>query len=139
MGKITYGRCARSPLTYNQMVVDEITEAQADRIFHALSDRTRRDIVVRSMQAPSSVTQLATAYAMSFAAVQKHVAVLEHAGLVTKERQGRLQLVRGNAETVRRAAALLEQYEALWTDRAERMRNILTTGAQNRENRKDPS
>ena len=91
------------------------------------------------MQAPRSVTELSRAYAMSFAAVQKHVAVLEQAGLVTKERSGRTQLVRGNPSTVRRASALLEQYEALWTDRAERMRNILTTGAQNRENRKDPS
>ncbi|HEY3337052.1 MAG TPA: metalloregulator ArsR/SmtB family transcription factor [Propionicimonas sp.] len=110
------------------MVVDEEVETQTDQVFHALSDRTRRDIVVRAMQAPSSVTELARAYSMSFAAVQKHVAVLERAGLVTKERQGRLQLVRGNPETVRRAAALLEQYEALWVDRAERMRTILATG-----------
>lgn len=109
------------------MVVDEIAEAQVDRVFHALADRTRRDIVVRSMQAPRSVTELARAYAMSFAAVQKHVAVLEQAGLVTKERRGRTQLVRSNPETVRRASALLEQYEALWVERAERMRDILTT------------
>jgi DNA-binding transcriptional ArsR family regulator len=110
------------------MVVDEMAEAQVDRVFHALADRTRRDIVVRSMQAPRSVTELSRAYAMSFAAVQKHVAVLEQAGLVTKERSGRTQLVRGNPATVRRASALLEQYEALWVERAERMRDILTTG-----------
>ena len=113
MGNSTYGSHLHRRLTYNQMVVDEIVETQADRVFHALADRTRRDIVVRAMQAPRSVTELATAYAMSFAAVQKHVAVLEHAGLVTKERRGRLQLVRGNPETVRRAAAVVEQYEAL--------------------------
>jgi DNA-binding transcriptional ArsR family regulator len=110
------------------MVVDKMIEAQADRVFHALADRTRRDIVVRSMQAPRSVTELSRAYSMSFAAVQKHVAVLERAGLVTKERSGRIQLVRGNPATVRRASALLEQYEALWVERAERMRDILTTG-----------
>lgn len=110
------------------MVVDEILQTQLDRVFHALADRTRRDIVIRAMQAPSSVTELARSYSMSFAAVQKHVAVLEQAGLVTKERKGRLQLVRGNPETVGRAAALLEQYEALWVDRAERMQEILTTG-----------
>ena len=128
MGNSTYGNHVQRRLTYNQMVVDEIVETQTDRVFHALADRTRRDIVVRTMQTPCSVTELATAYAMSFAAVQKHVAVLEHAGLVTKEREGRRQLVRGNPETVRRAGALLEQYEALWADRAERMRDILTTG-----------
>ncbi|HEY3406782.1 MAG TPA: metalloregulator ArsR/SmtB family transcription factor [Propionicimonas sp.] len=109
------------------MVVDELAETQVDRVFHALADRTRRDIVVRSMQAPRSVTELSHAYAMSFAAVQKHVAVLEQAGLVTKERSGRTQLVRANPATVRRASALLEQYEALWVERAGRMREILTT------------
>jgi DNA-binding transcriptional ArsR family regulator len=93
-----------------------------------LADRTRRDIIVRSMQAPSSITDLARAYSMSFAAVQKHVAVLEQAGLVTKERRGRVQLVRGNPETVGRTAALLDQYEALWADRTGRMEDILTTG-----------
>jgi DNA-binding transcriptional ArsR family regulator len=128
MSKTTYGAASRLPLTYNQMVVDEVFEAQTDRVFHALADRTRRDIVVRSMQVPSSVTELSRAYSMSFAAVQKHVAVLEHAGLVTKQRSGRAQLGRANPETVRRAAALLEQYEALWVERADRMRSILTTG-----------
>mgnify|MGYP000946470856 CR=1 FL=1 len=111
-------------------------EDRADAFFHALADRTRRDIVVRSLQEPRSVTELSRAYSMSFAAVQKHVAVLEQAGLVTKERSGRTQLVRGNPETVRRAAALLEQYEVLWIERAERMRDILTTD-RTTDNRKD--
>ena len=128
MRKSTYGTSDPRRLTYNQMVVDMVPATQTDRVFHALADRTRRDIVVRAMQAPRSVTELARAYSMSFAAVQKHVAVLEQAGLVTKERRGRQQLVHGNPGTVRRAAALLEQYEALWVERSERMRNILTTG-----------
>lgn len=128
MGNSTYRATPHGGITYNQMVVDEVVETQTDRVFQALADRTRRDIVVRAMQAPLSVTELAQAYSMSFAAVQKHVAVLEYAGLVTKERQGRLQLVRGNPETVHRAADLLEQYAALWADRADRMRNILITG-----------
>jgi DNA-binding transcriptional ArsR family regulator len=110
------------------MVVDEFLDIQADQVFHALADRTRRDIVLRAIQAPSSVTELARAYSMSFAAVQKHVAVLERAGLVTKQRQGRRQLVRGNPETIRCAAALLERYEAFWVERTDRMRNVLTTG-----------
>lgn len=98
---------------------------QADRVFHALADGTRRDIVVRTMQAEHSVSTLARLYPMSFAAVQKHVAVLEGARLVTKRRRGREQLVRGNVDTVRRAARLLDQLEALWRDRLDRFGEIL--------------
>jgi len=83
---------------YNQMVVQELSDAEIDRIFHALADSTRRDIVTRAIKREQSVTALAQAYAMSFAAVQKHVAVLERAALVTKERRGRQQIVRGNLD-----------------------------------------
>ena len=68
------------------MVVDTVT---ADRLFHALADATRRDILRRSADGELSVSRLADGYPMSFAAVQKHVVVLERAGLVTKERRGR--------------------------------------------------
>lgn len=94
-------------------------------MFHALSDATRRDIVIRSMQEESSVSVLARAYPMSFAAVQKHVAVLERAGLVTKRRQGREQLVRGNVAAVRDARLLLDRLEAVWRGRIERMEDLL--------------
>ncbi len=112
-------------LTYNQMVVDDLTEEQVDLIFHALADGTRRDIVTRVLQGEDSVTALAARYPMSFAAVQKHVAVLERAGLVGKRRAGRRQLVHGDPDTLRRARTLLEQYERLWRGRAERMAEIL--------------
>lgn len=105
------------------MVVDP---GEIDRIFHALADATRRDILARVMQAEESVSSLARRYPMSFAAVQKHVAVLEQAGLVTKERRGREQLVRGNSTTVDAARRLLEAYERLWRDRAQRIDDILT-------------
>jgi DNA-binding transcriptional ArsR family regulator len=107
------------------MVVDLIDRPDADRLFHALADATRRDIVTRTMREPLSVTALAGAYPMSFAAVQKHVAVLHAADLVTKERQGREQLVRGNVAALRRASALLDQLEALWTDRMDRLGDAL--------------
>ncbi|HVM15027.1 MAG TPA: metalloregulator ArsR/SmtB family transcription factor, partial [Egibacteraceae bacterium] len=81
---------------------------RADRVFHALADVTRRDIIVRTLEGEHSVSALARRYPMSFAAVQKHVAVLEEAGLVTKQRKGREQLVRGNVDTVRRASQLLD-------------------------------
>ena len=118
---------SRSVVIYNHMVVDLLTNERADRIFHALSDRTRRDIVLRTLDGEQSVSALARRYPMSFAAVQKHVAVLADAGLVTKERKGREQLVRGNVETVHRAAQLLDQLEAVWRGRIDRMGEILAT------------
>jgi DNA-binding transcriptional ArsR family regulator len=108
------------------MVVEQLSDAEVDLIFHALADRTRRDIVTRAIKREQSVTALAQSYAMSFAAVQKHVAVLEKAALVSKERRGREQIVRGNLETIRRVNALLDRYEHLWRQRAERIADILS-------------
>ena len=96
-----------------------------DRLFHALSDATRRDIVTVALQAEHSVSDLAARYPMSFAAVQKHVAVLEAAGLVTKRRHGRQQLVRSNVDSIREASALLDQLEELWRARLDRFGELL--------------
>jgi DNA-binding transcriptional ArsR family regulator len=120
-------------LTCNQMVVDSAGDTEVDRIFQALADATRRDIVSRTLTREQSVTALAEHYAMSFAAVQKHVAVLERAALVTKERRGREQLVRGNAETLRRAAQLLDTYDKIWHARAGRIGEILSEPEKGRE------
>ena len=111
--------------TCNRMVVDQLEREQADRVFHALADGTRRDILLHTLDGPHNVSALARRYPMSFAAVQKHVAVLEGAGLVIKQRQGREQLVRGNVETMRQASRLLEQLEAVWTGRIERIGELL--------------
>ena len=108
-------------LTYNQMVVNksrELDDAAIDRIFQALADATRRDIVTKVLQRPHSVSELAAGYAMSFAAVQKHVAVLERAALVSKSKHGREQRVTGDVETIGRARELLGRYERLWRVRA---------------------
>ena len=107
------------------MVVDKLTDAEIDRLFQALADSTRRDIVARVMLREASVSQLATHYSMSFAAVQKHVAVLERATLVTKHRHGREQLVQGNLPAIYRAKRLLDEYEAIWRGRVERIKSIL--------------
>ncbi len=102
------------------------SDAELDRLFRALADATRRDIVARVMGgAPASVSTLASRYRMSFAAVQKHVAVLEEAGLVTKQQQGREKLVRGNPTQLARARALLVQLESLWTSRFSQLDAIL--------------
>jgi DNA-binding transcriptional ArsR family regulator len=96
-----------------------------DSVFHALADPTRRDIVRAAMHAEHSVSALARRYPMSFAAVQKHVAVLERAELVTKRRRGREQLVRGNVATVRAAYEVLEELEEIWRGRLERFGEVL--------------
>lgn len=98
----------------------------ADRVFAALADATRRDIVLRALSGREGVAELARHYPMSFAAVQKHVAVLERAALVTKERTGRRKVVRTNVEGLRLARSLLDQYETLWRGRFERMTDIIT-------------
>jgi DNA-binding transcriptional ArsR family regulator len=107
------------------MVVDELSDEAVDHLFHALADATRRDILRRSVGGELSVSQLAEAYPMSFAAVQKHVAVLERAGLVTKKRRGREQLVRIEPEAVRLARQALDQLETAWRGRVDRMSHLL--------------
>jgi DNA-binding transcriptional ArsR family regulator len=92
-----------------------------DRMFGALADATRRDIVRRAIDAGEGVAELAGHYPMSFAAVQKHVAILERAGLVTKVRIGRRKVVRTNLDGLRLARRLLDQYEELWRGRMDRM------------------
>jgi DNA-binding transcriptional ArsR family regulator len=107
------------------MVVDELADEHVDRLFHALGDGTRRDILRRCVRGEPSVSRLADVYPMSFAAVQKHVAVLERAGLVTKERRGREQLVRTDGDAVGRARQVLDELEAAWRGRVDRMADLL--------------
>src|SRR5947199_5392967 len=102
-----------------------------DRVFAALADDTRRDIVRRAISADEGVLELASHYPMSFAAVQKHIAVLERAGLITKQRIGRRKVVRTNLQALLVARRLLDQYEKLWRARIDRMNELLaeTAGA----------
>ena len=103
------------------MVVDQ----QADRVFHALADPTRREIVSLALAGDHSVSELAARFPMTFQAVQKHVAVLEKAGLVSKRRRGREQLVTGNAGALQDAHRLLDQLEAVWRGRIARIGDLL--------------
>ncbi|MEJ1202395.1 MULTISPECIES: metalloregulator ArsR/SmtB family transcription factor [unclassified Streptomyces] len=115
------------------MVVDgvsEVAEERVDRLFHALSDTTRRDILRRCVRDDLSVSRLADAYPMSFAAVQKHVAVLERAGLVVKQRRGREQIVRTDPDAVGRARQALDELETAWRGRVERMSRLLAQDAE---------
>ena len=105
---------------------------QPDQIFAALADATRRDIVLRALTGQEGVAELAGHYPMSFAAVQKHIAVLERAGLVTKQRSGRRKVVRTNIAGLRLARGLLDQYEALWRGRIDRMTDLIASSRESR-------
>lgn len=103
----------------------DVEEERADLLFHALADRTRRDVLRRVLVGEHSVSALAAKYDMSFAAVQKHVAVLERAGLLTKRRQGREQLAHGEVEAVRSVASMLGELEDHWRGRVARIDELL--------------
>jgi DNA-binding transcriptional ArsR family regulator len=105
---------------------------EPDLVFAALADATRRDIVLRALSGHEGVAELAGHYPMSFAAVQKHVAILERAGLVTKHRVGRRKLVRTDIEALRLARGLLDEYEALWRGRIDRMTDLIAAGKETR-------
>ena len=112
------------------MVVSvKIAPPDFDRVFAALADHTRRDIVRRAISAEEGVVELAGHYPMSFAAVQKHVAVLERAGLITKQRIGRRRVVRTNLDALLVARRLLEKYEGLWRARIDRMNRLIVERA----------
>ena len=104
----------------------QIAPPDFDRMFGALADHTRRDIVRRAIDGEEGVAELAGHYPMNFAAVQKHVAILERAGLVTKQRIGRRKVVRTNLEGLRVARRLLDRYEELWRGRIDRMTELVT-------------
>jgi DNA-binding transcriptional ArsR family regulator len=107
------------------MVVGQLTDDSVDHLFHALADATRRDILRRSVRGELSVSRLADIYPMSFAAVQKHVAVLQRAGLVTKTRRGREQLVRAEPNAIGEARHALDRLEEAWRGRVGRMSDVL--------------
>src|SRR5919205_2254998 len=107
------------------VVFAQIAPPDFDRMFGALADHTRRDIVRRAIDAEEGILELASHYPMSFAAVQKHVAILERAGLVTKQRIGRRKVVRADLEGLRVARRLLDEYEQLWRGRIDRMTALI--------------
>jgi DNA-binding transcriptional ArsR family regulator len=111
---------------YNHMVVPRAeSDAALNQLFRALADGTRRDILERSLTATPSVSDLAARYEMSFAAVQKHVAVLERAGLIRKRPHGREQLVSTDHARLQRAGDLLDHFESIWRERMAQLDDVL--------------
>jgi DNA-binding transcriptional ArsR family regulator len=107
------------------VVLREESEESLNQLFRALADGTRRDILARSITETPSVSELAAHYEMSFAAVQKHVAVLERAGLIRKRANGREQLVSADRARLRRAGELLDFYESVWRRRVAQLDDVL--------------
>ncbi|HLZ14608.1 MAG TPA: helix-turn-helix domain-containing protein [Candidatus Saccharimonadales bacterium] len=101
--------------------------AYLDGIFSSLADPIRRDILRRLIDrsAQYSIRQIAAQYRISFAAVAKHVQVLEKAKLIVKERRGKEQIVRIAPQTLADASNYLAQYEALWNYRMDALENVL--------------
>lgn len=106
-------------------VQNRLTDEQVNRVFRALADATRRDIMRRTLRGEASISELARDYEMSFAAVQKHVGVLEAAELVARIPRGRERIIRGNPETIRRARQLLGDFEQIWRGRIDRLDALL--------------
>lgn len=111
----------------------ELSDDEIDRVFHALADATRRDILRRTSAAEFSVSQISDDYNMSFAAVQKHVAVLEAAGLIIKRAEGRERRVRANPQMISRARTLLAQFENQWRARVDRLDALLADPEETKE------
>jgi DNA-binding transcriptional ArsR family regulator len=107
------------------VVLRNESEESLNQLFRALADGTRRDILARSLTEPTSVSTLAERYDMSFAAVQKHVAVLERAGLIQKRASGREQLVSTNRARLQRATELLDHFESIWRRRMAQLDDVL--------------
>lgn len=105
--------------------------ADLNLVFHSLADDKRRDMLMRVIQQPRSISELADAYSCSFAAVAKHINVLELADLVTKRRQGRQQMVEARRDTLRAASSHLQEYEALWSSRLDALEKLLESGTPN--------
>ncbi len=96
-----------------------------DRIFAALADVTRRDILKRVSRAEQNISSLAKAYTISLAAIAKHVSVLEKAGLITKRRSGKEKVIQIQPKTIKVAAAYLSEYEKIWSARFDALEKLL--------------
>ncbi len=98
---------------------------QLDLIFSSLSDPTRRDILQRVARAEHTVGELAHCYDLTFAAISKHLKVLEKARLVIKRREGKKQMVSLAPDALRSADEYLEQYRLQWQQRFNKLDSLL--------------
>lgn len=109
-------------------MVEYSLQLDLDAVFQSLSDPTRRDILRRVMRNEASVGELVKDYNISFAAVSKHLKVLEKATLITKRREGRKQMVALRPEALQQADEYLEQYRLMWESRYNKLDVLLKKG-----------
>ena len=105
-----------------------MVENDLDRVFQALANPTRRAILDRLTAGEATVGDLSRPFPLSFAAVSKHLGVLEGAGLVTREARGRERVCRINPAALEDARAWLEFHERFWVDRLDALDALVTTG-----------
>jgi DNA-binding transcriptional ArsR family regulator len=111
-----------------------VEDPQLDSLFTALSDRTRRDIVVRLSAGEATVKELAEPYAMSLQAVSQHIRVLERSGLISQGRHRQTRPCRLEPAALEAALSWIEESRRTWSERMDRMESHLA-GLQERENR----
>lgn len=104
-------------------MVEEIM--QYNSIFHALADETRRDILLQLQNGEKTITEIAAQYSLSFAAIAKHLNVLEAAALIFKRKQGRMQMVSANPQTVSDTTEYLRRYQVVWDQRFTNLERVL--------------
>lgn len=98
---------------------------QLDLLFIALSDTTRRSILAQVAKVEMSIGEIAEHYKLTFAAISKHIMVLEKANLITKRRRGKEQVVVIVPGTVNIAHEHIEKYANMWGNRFDKLENIL--------------
>jgi DNA-binding transcriptional ArsR family regulator len=110
-------------IIFNYMV--EQSSPELDLVFHALADGTRRTLLNTIAQRKLSVGELAAPYAMSLAAVSKHLDVLERASLIRRERQGKSRIVSLHPRPLEAANDWLAFYNQYWSDGLDRLQATL--------------
>ena len=98
------------------MAVDELS-----KVFSALADPTRREILLRLGAGEATVTQLAEPFTISLQAISRHLKVLEQAGLISRDRQAQWRTSALRAESLREATSWMEHLSTLWNDRFDRL------------------
>lgn len=116
----------------------EYKSVTLDRVYAALADPTRRAILSRLTQQETRVTELAEPFTMSLNAVSKHVRVLEEAGLIRREVQGRDHYLSLDATPLQEATAWLETYRQFWTQRLDRLDSFLRQKQRRTKRKKTP-
>lgn len=103
------------------------TESDLDRIFQALSDPTRRAILRQIANGESTVTDIAAPHALTFAAISKHLKVLEAAHMISRRKAGSFQMITLNPEALKSADQWLRDYRQFWSARLEALKTLLET------------